>query len=943
MMPVRRFRFLALAVFATIVLFLFTRTTSKYDSYKSYAEQKYENAIGGGSVLRPEDEHTKEHPQAAAGSHQEENVLAPNTPKTTAPRPSSSAVVVGFVSEVTPGSQTIVSTATLAPTQPLPLEYQPKLAPIANEEEIPIELGQGRVELDDLPPLNHDIHWTKQPEHFPITSTIQLPTNKPSAIPRVQHKFGKSANKGADKERLAVIKSAAEHAWSGYREKAWGHDEVKPVSGRNGDPFNAWGATLVDGLDTLWIMGLETDFEEAVKFVETIDFTTTPRSDIPLFETTIRYLGGLIAAYEVSGAKYRILLDKAVELAEVMYGAFDTPNRMPETYYRWKPTFSSQPHRAATRVVLAEIGSLGMEFTRLAQLAGEPKYYDAIARITDALDEYQNRTRLPGMWPTYLDASGCAKPAQMGRPLGSQFYHPDGSGAMMVKDAPVQNNQGNSKPQSAVTPGKAAHELIKEGEALAAEAKEQSTLEGEVDGFKNPKEEDRWSNGKGWSKRQLNAEPKIASEVTSGEPNFQKQDHAVLGQPPPQTGAEVCIPQGLGSPSAYGSEGYTLAGMSDSTYEYLPKMHLLLGGRIDQYRDMYIKTADVAIEKLIYRPMTKDGRNILAAGDLNISPNSSSESSEMIETFKAVNSHLVCFAGGMFALGGVVFDRPGDVEIGKKLTDGCIWAYNVTATGIMPEDFLLSKCKSKTSCEWNETKYFEELDPYRAHRAKTPTILGSVHDDALPPKLQNTDYGQASKKKRQLDAATPQEAKPLPDLPATQTIDEDSGLNIPAPPIPKLSALRPIYTPPAPLSHEEYVAKKIEEERLPPGFTSITSKHYILRPEAIESVFYMYRITGDQYWRDRGWEMFTAVQDHTRTVFGNSAIDDVTKAAPEMEVCETKKFPCLLFCLDRSVCFADSLFLPCRIRPSLSGSPRRSSISTCCSMSLTSGAWMIGC
>jgi mannosyl-oligosaccharide alpha-1,2-mannosidase len=115
-------------------------------------------------------------------------------------------------------------------------------------------------------------------------------------------------------DRLAVIKAAAEHTWRGYREHAWGRDEIKPVSGKSGDPFNGWGATLVDGLDTLWIMGMKTEFEEAVKYVETIDFTTSPRSDIPLFETTIRYLGGLIAAYEVSDAKYRALLDKAVEL-----------------------------------------------------------------------------------------------------------------------------------------------------------------------------------------------------------------------------------------------------------------------------------------------------------------------------------------------------------------------------------------------------------------------------------------------------------------------------------------------------------------------------------------------------------------------------------------------------------------------------------------------------
>jgi mannosyl-oligosaccharide alpha-1,2-mannosidase len=541
-----------------------------------------------------------------------------------------------------------------------------------------------------------------------------------------------------------------------------------------------------------------------------------------------------------------------------------------------------------------------MEFTRLAQLSGEPKYYDAIARITDALEEYQNNTRLPGMWPTYIDASGCAKPAQMNRPVyGTQLYHPDGSGNIMIADTPVQGGQIWEPP--AVSPGKAAHEIIREGEVEAAAAKEQSGIAGEINGFEHPKEEDRWTDTKKQQKRQVDtvqveAQPKPeandAIPKTSGEPNFQKQDNT----PKPQTGADVCIPQGLGSPSKYGSETYTLAGMSDSTYEYLPKMHLLLGGRVEQYKEMYIKTADVAIERLVYKPMVKDGRDILASGDLSVAINSSSETGELIETFKAVNSHLVCFAGGMFALGGVIFDRPEDVEVGKKLTDGCIWAYNVTATGIMPEDFYLSKCESKTNCEWNETKYYEELDPYRAHRAKTPTILGTYGNDGkdtndAPAALKGTDYVGTNKRQAEPEApakasegniAEPVNDAALPTLTGTQTTDVEVG--VPAPPIPKLSALKPIYTPPVPLTHEEYVAKKIEEERLPPGFTSITSKNYILRPEAIESVFYMYRITGDQYWRDRGWEMFTAVQAHTSTVLGYSAIDDVTKAAPELKV-----------------------------------------------------------
>ena len=74
------------------------------------------------------------------------------------------------------------------------------------------------------------------------------------------------------------------------------------------------------------------------------------------------------------------------------------------------------------------------------------------------------------------------------------------------------------------------------------------------------------------------------------------------------------------------------------------------------------------------------------------------------------------------------------------------------------------------------------------------------------------------------------------------------------------------------------------------------------RPEAIESVFIMYRITGDESWRDKGWNMFTAIQNYTTADYGNSAISDVTLDSPygldEMEsfwLAETLKYFYLLF------------------------------------------------
>ena len=68
---------------------------------------------------------------------------------------------------------------------------------------------------------------------------------------------------------------------------------------------------------------------------------------------------------------------------------------------------AAKPHLADFDTTLAEIGSLSVEFTRLAQLTKQDKYYDAIARITNELEKLQDHTMVPGLWPLKIDASGC--------------------------------------------------------------------------------------------------------------------------------------------------------------------------------------------------------------------------------------------------------------------------------------------------------------------------------------------------------------------------------------------------------------------------------------------------------------------------------------------------------------------------------------------------------
>lgn len=110
-----------------------------------------------------------------------------------------------------------------------------------------------------------------------------------------------------------------------------------------------------------------------------------------------------MAAYDLSEGKYPVLLAKAMELGEMLYVAFDTPNRMPVTRWNWISAAKGDAQEASTGVLVAEVGSLSLEFTRLSQLTGDNRYFDAIQRITDHFEEQQNRTYMPGMWPVLVN------------------------------------------------------------------------------------------------------------------------------------------------------------------------------------------------------------------------------------------------------------------------------------------------------------------------------------------------------------------------------------------------------------------------------------------------------------------------------------------------------------------------------------------------------------
>lgn len=49
----------------------------------------------------------------------------------------------------------------------------------------------------------------------------------------------------------------------------------------------------------------------------------------------------------------------------------------------------------------------------------------------------------------------------------------------------------------------------------------------------------------------------------------------------------------------------------------------------------------------------------------------------------------------------------------------------------------------------------------------------------------------------------------------------------------------------------------------------------MLRPETVESLFYMWRVTGEPKYREWGWQIFQAFQQHSRTPEGAYATVEV--------------------------------------------------------------------
>lgn len=179
-----------------------------------------------------------------------------------------------------------------------------------------------------------------------ILNRIHGIDNFESKLPKIQFDFGVESEdiRSIRESRREAVKASFLHGWNGYKKFALGADELKPLSNTSSNPFGGLGATMVDSLSTILVMELDDELEELLPLIGNIKVKVNEQ--LSVFETIIRYMGGLLSAYELSDhPRKRVLLDKAEEIGLALIPAFDTAYGLP--YYRFNPlTYSIKDLRA---------------------------------------------------------------------------------------------------------------------------------------------------------------------------------------------------------------------------------------------------------------------------------------------------------------------------------------------------------------------------------------------------------------------------------------------------------------------------------------------------------------------------------------------------------------------------------------------------------------------
>ncbi|CAD7975180.1 unnamed protein product [Amoebophrya sp. A120] len=464
------------------------------------------------------------------------------------------------------------------------------------------------------------------------------------------------------------VKAEMRFCWENYRKQAWGYDEVFPVTGGGQNPLGGLGVTIVDSLDTLYLMGLHKEFREGLEFVRNELNVTAPKADFTsrkahlddlrllnrpdtsggrelnkhrkreekkfsTFEITIRALGGLLSAYSLSSEKP--LLQKAEQLGDTLLAkAFGDVGK------------ANSRH-----------GLFPVRMIQLAEkkMGRKDKSYGKKSKIQDSRQRKKAVNKPP---PSALQ-------------VGLVNYGTD-----LVSGSNSEGEKGSSGE-------------VDSGDDEEAGASSEDEEEPSAPSTPTAAELNKDRSGNLAEVGSLQLEFRSLAFFTKRQDFTRLPDKAVqaLTEVSEHTG-NALLPVGVNLWSKRGAalqfigSRVSVGAEADSYYEYLLKQYLLGDKKDPNLREAFLNAMDAMCDKLVQR--TAGDKQLLFIGglDAGVVPDNKME-------------HLTCFVPGMLVLTLMQLDdddlplsdkrRKTYLKVATGVADTCYEMYRMTKTGLAPE------------------------------------------------------------------------------------------------------------------------------------------------------------------------------------------------------------------------------------------------------------------
>lgn len=253
-----------------------------------------------------------------------------------------------------------------------PLERIPKSADV--EEEIKSVPLNTKTRVLDKKTRNVDVDSPAIPPVEPDQTTpVQENEGPCRVLEESEDTCTVRFNKCSNEERRDSVRSAVAHAYRNYRKYAWGKDYLRPVSKDGEDGMFHLGQTVIDSIGTLHIMGFTEFTKDAEDWIKDNITLFKGHNDVSFFEIIIRYLGGLLEIFHLTGEQ--MFAEKARDLGVLLSQCFGNPSSIPFTRLDLgkrvcKLQGGCRKHKDCN-VNTAEVSTIQLELRQLSVVTGD--------------------------------------------------------------------------------------------------------------------------------------------------------------------------------------------------------------------------------------------------------------------------------------------------------------------------------------------------------------------------------------------------------------------------------------------------------------------------------------------------------------------------------------------------------------------------------------------